>query len=149
MAVPRIGEAIGALRGGGAFTARPFLLGTATFLGAGGLWVASPDSGTTAGWLASMSPTGMKLAASFVGGFLIGCLARTAIKLAALLAAVAVAVIAGLAKLGVDISGAEAAIDSSVTWVGANAEYAQAWLLKLLPSASAAGAGGFLGFRRR
>jgi uncharacterized membrane protein (Fun14 family) len=149
MADLKLGEAVSALRGRSALTARPFLLGVAAFLGAGGLWASSPEPGTAAGWFASLSPAAMKVSACFVAGFLIGWLARTAIKIAALLAAIAIAILAGLARLGLDVSGAEEAVDSGVGWVGANVGHAQAWLLKLLPSASAAGAGGFFGFRRR
>jgi hypothetical protein len=74
------------------------------------------------------------------------------LRITAVVAATAIAVIGLLAKfgvgVGVDAAAAEAWIQSSVGWVGEHLDDAQQYLTALLPSAASAGTGGVLGFRR-
>jgi uncharacterized membrane protein (Fun14 family) len=89
------------------------------------------------------------IAASFAGGFLIGRVFRKVVKTAALLAAIA---LGGLALLGyarVDTSKAREAVAAGTTWVQDQAGRAREYLLRFLPSGSAAGTGVFAGAGRR
>jgi hypothetical protein len=70
------------------------------------------------------------------------------LRVTAIVAAVAIGLIGLLAKFGIDASAIESWINASVGWVGENLDDAQRYLTTLLPSATAAGAGGVLGFRR-
>lgn len=110
--------------------------------------LAEPGAGSALSWLQQYAPAVATLAASFLGGYLTGWGAKRTLKITAIVAAVAIAVIGLLDKFGVDASGAEAWIQSSVGWVGEQLDDAQQYLIALLPSAASAGTGGVLKFRR-
>ena len=138
------------LRGGRSpFTAKSFLLAAAAFLGAGGLWLAAPEKGSITSWVQPYAPAVVTLAGSFLGGFLVGWGARRALTVTALVAGVAMALLGLAAYFGMDGAAAEQWVNSSVSWMSANLDGAQRYLVALLPSAAAAGTGTFLGFRRR
>jgi len=59
------------------------------------------------------------------------------------------AVIGLFTSWGWDGSTLQAWVNSATAWVGHSVEGAERYLISLLPSAGAAGAGGFLGFKRR
>jgi uncharacterized membrane protein (Fun14 family) len=99
--------------------------------------------------LDTYGPTLMALAPSFIGGFVIGLLARKALRTTLLLAGVALLGVYLAGRAGLDAGAVEAWVRSASSWAGENIEGAQRSLAALLPSAGAAGAGGFLGFRGR
>jgi len=136
------------LRSRSPLTSKAFLGAGAALAGSGGLVMTGPDAGSAAAWLQPYAPAAATLSASFLGGYLIGWGAKRTLRVTAIVAAVAIAVIGLLAKFGVDAGGAEAWIQSSVGWVGEQLDDAQQYLTALLPSAASAGTGGVLGFRR-
>ncbi len=138
----------GRLRTRSPLTSKAFLGAGGVLAGSGGLVMAGPDAGSALAWLQPYAPAAATLSASFLGGYLIGWGAKRTLKITAIVAAVAIAVIGLLAKFGVDAGGAEAWIQSSVGWVGEHLDDAQKHLTALLPSAASAGTGGALGFRR-
>jgi uncharacterized membrane protein (Fun14 family) len=130
------------------FTSKSVLGAGATLLGSGGLWLANPEQGTAAAWVQQYAPAATTLAASFLGGYFIGWGAKRTLRVTAIVAAVAIGLIGLLAKFGIDASAVESWITASVGWMGENLDDAQRYLTTLLPSATAAGTGGVLGFRR-
>ena len=54
-----------------------------------------------------------------------------------------------LTKFGLDGSAVEAWLHASVGWVSEHLDMAQRYLASLLPSATAAGAGSVMGYRRK
>ena len=110
--------------------------------------LATLDQGSTASWFQQYAPATTTLAASFLGGYFIGWGAKRTLRITAIVAAVAIGLIGLLAKFGIDASAVESWISSSVGWMGQNLDEAQQYLTALLPSATAAGTGGVLGFRR-
>jgi len=130
------------------FTSKSVLGAGAALLGSGSLLLATPDQGTAASWLQQYAPATTTLAASFLGGYFIGWGAKRTLRVTVIVAAVAIGLVGLLAKFGVDASAVESWINASVGWVGENLDEAQRYLTTLLPSATAAGTGGVLGFRR-
>ena len=130
------------------FTSKSVLGAGAALLGSGGLWMANPEQGSAASWLQQFAPATTTLAASFLGGYFVGWGAKRTLRVTAVVAAVALALVGLLAKFGIDASAVESWINASVGWVGENLDDAQRYLTAFLPSATAAGAGGVLGFRR-
>jgi uncharacterized membrane protein (Fun14 family) len=130
------------------FTSKSVLGAGAALLGSGGLLLATPDQGSAASWLQQYAPATTTLAASFLGGYFIGWGAKRTLRVTAIVAGVALGLIGLLAKFGIDASAVESWISASVGWVGENLDDAQRYLTALLPSATAAGTGGVLGFRR-
>jgi uncharacterized membrane protein (Fun14 family) len=130
------------------FTSKAVLGATAALFGSGGLWLGTPEQGSAASWLQQYAPATMTLAASFLAGYFIGWGAKRTWRVTTVVAAIAIGLIGLLAKFGIDISGVESWINSSVGWVGENLDDAQRYVTALLPSATVAGAGGVLGFRR-
>jgi len=131
------------------FTAKTVLLAGSLFIGSLGYWIAGSDKAATASWLQSAAPGAMALTGSYLGGFFVGWGARRALKITSIIAAGALAVIALLVSWGVDGSTAQSWVSSSTAWIGENVEGARRYLVSLLPSATAAGAGGVLGFKRK
>jgi len=86
---------------------------------------------------------------SFIAGFLLGKLARRTLKTAAIVGGIALLAIFVLGRFGVDGSAAEQWVGASSEWIGTNVEGASRYVASLLPSATAAAVGGFLGFRRK
>jgi uncharacterized membrane protein (Fun14 family) len=94
-------------------------------------------------------PLVLSLGGSFIAGFLLGRLARRTLKTAAIVGGIALLVIFVLGRFGVDGSAAEQWVGASSDWIGTNVEGASRYVASLLPSATAATIGGFLGFRRK
>ncbi|HBX42367.1 MAG TPA: hypothetical protein DEH27_00465 [Deltaproteobacteria bacterium] len=144
-----LGSIVQQRKGGSPFTSKSMLLAGALFLGSLGYWIAGPDKGATASWLSPAARATMALTGSYLGGYFIGWSARRAMKLTSLVAGIALAVIGLFVTWGLDGSTAESVVNSSTAWVGKNVEGAGRYLVALLPSATAAGVGGVLGFRRK
>ena len=94
-------------------------------------------------------PIIVSVGGSFIAGFLIGRIARRTMKTAAIVAGIALLVIFVLGRFGVDGSTAEQWVSASSEWVSTNVEGAGRYAASLLPSATAATIGGFLGFGRK
>jgi uncharacterized membrane protein (Fun14 family) len=131
------------------FTAKTVLLAGSLFIGSLYYWIAGSDKAAAASWLQSAAPGTMALTGSYLGGFFIGWGARRALKITSIIAAGAMAVIALLVSWGMDGATAQSWVNSSTSWIGENVEGARRYLVSLLPSATAAGAGGVLGFKRK
>ena len=130
------------------FTSKSVLGGGAALVGSVVLWLANPEQGSTASSLQPYAPATGTLAASFLGGYFIGWGVRRALRVTAIVAAVAIGLVGLLAKFGIDASMFESWINAGVGWVGNNLDETQRYLTALLPSVTAAGTGGVLGFRR-
>ena len=130
-------------------TSKSFLLAGTAFIGAGGLWLSTPESGSTAARLAPYAPAAITLAGSYMGGFLIGWGARRALRTTAIIAGVAILLIGLLTRFGLDGSAIEQWLHASVDWVSEHLDAAQRYLVSLLPSATAAGAGSVIDYRRK
>lgn len=97
--------------------------------------------------LDAYGPTLMALAPSFIGGLVLGLLARKALRTTMILAAIALLGVYLAGRAGIDAGAVEAWVRSASSWAGENIEGAQRSLAALLPSAGAAGVGGFVGLR--
>ena len=92
------------------------------------------------------------MAGSYLGGFLIGWAFRRFLRMAALLAAITLAAVAALKTTGwlnLDWASIETQVSQSMTWLHGEAEGMRTLLAGFLPSAGAAGAGTFFGFRKK
>ncbi len=85
---------------------------------------------------------------SFVGGLLIGFGVKRAVRTTAIVAGMAIVLLAGLAKLGIDSGSLDEWVRSSAGWVGDNVKGAGRYVAAFLPAAGAALVGGVVGFRR-
>ena len=117
------------------------------------LAVAVATLGGLASWIGNYtSPAVAQIGGSYLGGFLIGWAFRRFLRVAAMLVAVVLACI-GLMKAGgwidVDWSELEAQVRRTVQWLQGEAEGLRNILTGFLPSAGAAGAGSFFGFRKK
>jgi uncharacterized membrane protein (Fun14 family) len=130
------------------FTAKSVLLSGALFIGALGYQIAGADKNTTASWLQPIAPGTMAVTGSYLGGFFIGWGARRTIKMTSIVTGIVLAVIGLFVSWGWDGSAAQSWVNSATAWVGQSVEGAGRYLVSLLPSATAAGAGGILGFKR-
>lgn len=117
------------------------------------LAVAVATIGGLASWIGNYtSPAVAQLGASYLGGFLIGWAFRRFLRIAAMLLAVVVAgvaVIKGTGWIDVDWSALEEQIRHTVQWLHGEAEGLKNVVTGVLPSAGAAGAGSFFGFRKK
>lgn len=117
------------------------------------LAVAAATIGGLASWIGNFtSPAVAQIGGSYLGGFLIGWAFRRFLRIAATLAAVAFACMAALKATGwidVDWSAVEAQISRTVQWLHGEAAGLKNVLSGILPSAGAAGAGTFFGFRKK
>jgi uncharacterized membrane protein (Fun14 family) len=126
------------------------VVAVAALMGLGGWqWLTGESQHGTLSFLTPYLPVLMTAGASYIAGYCIGWGARKTLKITAIVAAVAVALIGLFVHFGVDASSAEHWISASAGWVGEQVEGAEKYLLTLLPSAGAAGTGAFLGFRRK
>ena len=117
------------------------------------LAVAAATVGGLASWIGNYtSPAVAQLGGSYLGGFLIGWAFRRFLRIAAMLAAVGLACIGAMKATGwidVDWSAVEAQVGQTVRWLQGEAEGLKNLLTGFLPSAGAAGAGTFIGFRKK
>ena len=109
--------------------------------------------GGLASWIGNFtSPAVAQIGGSYLGGFVIGWAFRRFLRLAAMLVAVVLACVAAMKTTGwidVDWSQLEAQISRTVQWLHGEAEGLKNVLTGFLPSAGAAGAGTFFGFRKK
>ena len=100
----------------------------------------------------TMSPALARGGASYIGGFLIGWAFRRAIKVAAVIAGIALACVAALKGTGwinLDWVSIESHVSQSLSRLNGEAEGLKNLLTGYLPSAGAGGAGAFFGFRKK
>jgi uncharacterized membrane protein (Fun14 family) len=128
---------------------KPFLLSAAIFLGAVALLFAEPDKGALLTALKPYAPAAMSLAGSFFAGLVIGRIARRKLRYVLIAGAVVVVAVTLLTKFGIIGPAADQWVQSSIGWISDNLEEVQAYLAAFLPSATAAGSGMYLGFRRK
>ena len=148
--IGKIAGSNGERRGGRPpFTAKSVLLAGALFIGALGYWIAGADKNTAASWLQSIAPGTMAITGSYLGGFFVGWGTRRTIKMTSIITGIVLAVIGLFVSWGWDGAAAQSWVNSATAWVGQSVEGSGRYLVSLLPSASAAGAGGFLGFKRK
>lgn len=136
-------------KGRSPFSAKSVWLAIGLFIGTAGVTLSGPGEGTIASWFHSLSASVMPLAGSYLVGFFIGWGARRTIKLTSIVAGIALAVTGLIVSWGWDGSAVQSWVNSASAWVGESVEGAGRYLVSLLPSAAAAGAGGVLGFRRK
>lgn len=119
-----------------------------SFLAAGAATI-----GGLASWIGNVtSPAMAEIGGSYLGGFLIGWAFRRALKLAAMMAAAALACIALMKASGLvalDWHWIESQVSDTMRWLHGEAEGIKNVLAGFLPSAGAAGAGSFFGFRKK
>ena len=117
------------------------------------LAVAVATLGGLASWIGNYtSPAVAQIGGSYLGGFLIGWAFRRFLRVAAMLVAVVLACIGLMKAVGwidVDWSELEAQVRRTVQWLQGEAEGLRNVLTGFLPSAGAAGAGSFFGFRKK
>ncbi len=117
-----------------------------SFLAAGATTVAG-----TGAWLSDMmSPTLARAGAGFLGGFLLGWAFRKTLKLALMVTISLVAVIAILKTTGwihLEWTLIESDVNRTLDWARGQTQVLKDMMILYLPSAGAAGAGAFFGFR--
>jgi uncharacterized membrane protein (Fun14 family) len=123
------------------WAAKSFLAASATTVAGIGAWLTD-----------MMSPALANGGASFLGGFLLGWAVRKTVKLALLVAASLVAIIAILKTTGwihLDWSLIQADVNHILDWARGKAQGFKDVLTGYLPAAGAAGAGALFGFRKK
>jgi uncharacterized membrane protein (Fun14 family) len=117
---------------------------------ASGIAVSTDGTAKPATWDFSRPLPGYaQVSGSYIGGFVLGWLFRRFIRMALALAA-GLVLLLGIGKYaGWDAPKTEVRIKEGTAWVEREAVAMKDYLSGLLPSASAAGVGGFLGLRRR
>ena len=134
---------LGVIAGLNPFTSVTFLIALAVLASAAWVWFRhSGEPGQT-------FPIYGAVAASYAGGFLIGRVFRRVLKIAAIIAAIVLGSLALLNRAHLDTSKAQQAVKASSTWLEENSARARDYLMHLLPSGVAGGAGVFFGGRRR
>ena len=117
------------------------------------LAVAVATIGGLASWIGNISsPTVAQIGGSYLGGFVIGWAFRRFLRFAAMLVAAILACLAAMKATGwvdVDWSSLEGQISRTIHWLHGEAEGLKSALTGFLPSAGAAGAGSFFGFRKK
>lgn len=117
------------------------------------LAVALGTLGGLASWIGNFtSPTIAQIGGSYLGGFLIGWAFRRFLRMAAMLVAAVLACIAVMKATGwidVDWGSLEAQVGRTIQWLHGEAEGLKNVVTGFLPSAGAAGAGSFFGFRKK
>jgi len=94
-------------------------------------------------------PFYVRMGISYVAGFFIGWFFRKLTRLILVVAALIVTLLACGKLAGCDTTHAQEEVKRGGAWAQHEATAARDYLLQVLPSASAGGAGIFLGFRRR
>lgn len=109
--------------------------------------------GGLASWIGSFSsPAVAQLGGSYLGGFILGWVFRRLLRTAAMMAALTVACIAVMKSTGwlnLDWPSIETQVSESIRWLHGEAEGLKTLLTGFFPSAGAAGAGTFFGFRKK
>ncbi len=109
--------------------------------------------GGVASWIGELAtPALAKFGGSYMGGFLLGWAFRHFMRIAVTLAAVILACIAALKATGwldLDWTSIETQVSQGMRWLQGEAEGLKNLVAGFLPSAGAAGAGAFFGFRRK
>ena len=136
-------------KGRSPLSAKSVWLATGLFIGGGSTLVSGPSNSSLASWLQGQAPAVMTISGSYLAGFFIGWGARRTIKLTSIITGIALAIIGLFVSWGWDGTVVQAWINSASAWVGESVEGAGRHLVSMLPSATAAGAGGVLGFRRK
>ena len=98
------------------------------------------------------SPALFRFGASYVGGFFLGWMLRRFLKLSFLILGAAICLVAVGRKYGwfeLDWNWVEAHVRQSLAWVQGEAGAFKTFITGYLPSAGAAAAGTFFGFRRK
>ena len=128
---------------------RPVLLSGAAFLGAGWLWLIGAEKDSALAALQPYAPAVTSLAGRFLVGLIIGRIARRKLKHVLIAGGIVVVAVSLLTKFGVIGPAADQWVQSSVGWVSEHLDKMQSYVAALLPSATAAGSGLYLGFRRK
>ena len=148
--------------------AKSVLLALMVVIVSGGLWIrgalkkqfTAPEQNTTATTVTNTPPAQaskvnqplpltLRAGLSYIGGFLIGWTFRRFVRLAVVLTAMVILLI-GLCKYaGCDTGATQVKVKESSMLLQREAKAARDYLKHLLPSASAAAVGTFLGFRRK
>jgi uncharacterized membrane protein (Fun14 family) len=131
------------------FTAKSVWAATGLCVGAGSAMVSEPSGSAIVSWLQGHAPAVMGVAGSYLGGFFAGWGARKTIKITSMVTVISLAAVGLLVSWGWDGAGMQSWINLGSAWVGESVEGAGRYLISFLPSATAAGAGGVLGFRRK
>ncbi|WP_455245619.1 FUN14 domain-containing protein [Petrachloros mirabilis] len=109
--------------------------------------------GGLASWIVNFSsPTVAQLGGSYLGGFILGWAFRRLLRAAAMMAALTIACIAVLKSTGwlnLDWPSIETQVSQGIRWLHGEAEGLKNLLTGFFPSAGAAGAGTFFGFRKK
>jgi uncharacterized membrane protein (Fun14 family) len=109
--------------------------------------------GGLASWIGNFtSPAVAKIGCSYLGGFLIGWAFRRFLRMAAMIVAITLACIGALKATGwmdLDWASIETQMSQAIQWLHGEAEGLKNLLAGFLPSAGAAGAGSFFGFRKK
>jgi len=137
------------LQGRSPFTAKSVLLAGALFIGSLGYWIAGADKAAAASWLQTIAPGTMAVTGSYLGGFFVGWGARRTIKITSIVTGIVLAAVGLFASWGWDGSAVQSWVNSATAWVGQSAEGTGRYRVSLMPSATAAGTGGILGFKRK
>lgn len=115
--------------------------------------IAMATIGGLASWIGNYtSPAAAQIGASYLGGFLIGWAFRRFLRIAATMLALLLACIGVMKASGwidVDWSALETQVSRTVQWLHGEAQGLKDVLTGFLPSAGAAGAGSFFGFRKK
>lgn len=130
-------------------SAKSVVIAGGLFVCAFGISMLGSEKSADASWFQSLAPGTVVVTGSYLAGFLIGWGVRRAIKLTTMITGIAVAAIGLLVWLGWDVSAVQSWLNSTSEWAGGHIEGAGHYLVSLLPSAGAAGAGGVLGFKRK
>ena len=124
---------------------------TATSLMVGSLWatVHGPANNAILAWFQGKMPAVMNFSASYLAGFFIGWGARKTLKITSIVTGILLALVGLFISWGWDGAFVQSWINGGSAWFGEQVEGSGRYLVSLLPSATAAGAGGFMGFRRK
>ncbi|HEX6725806.1 MAG TPA: FUN14 domain-containing protein [Nitrospira sp.] len=136
-----LAKTVGTLASDPPWAAKSFLAASATTAAGIGAWLTD-----------MMSPALARGGASFLGGFLLGWAVRKTVKLALLIAASLLALIAILKVTGwihLDWTLIQADVNHLLDWGRGKAQGFKEVLTGYLPSAGAAGAGALFGFRKK
>ncbi len=136
-------------KGRSPLSAKSVWLATGLLIGGGSTMTSGPSNSTLASWLQGQAPTVMTISGSYLAGFFIGWGARRTIRLTSIITGVALAIIGLFVSWGWDGTTVQSWVNSANAWVGENIEGVGRYFVSMLPSATAAGAGGVLGFRRK